>query len=112
MNLPDIPFVAFVVVIVSGLLYKIFRHGGVKAAMFGARIDRTVGEVVGGGAKLIDVELRVHIMDGGPEKAVGVELVAKSFASYQMMPVTLSVPEAKKLIVLLETATREQIAPS
>ena len=34
--------------------------------------------------------VRVHILGGGPEKVVGIELVAKNLAGYQMMPVSLS----------------------
>lgn len=109
-NLPLILFLGALALIVGAFLYKIVQHGGFKAAMFGARIDRTVGEVAGGGMKLMKVGLRIHRLGGSPEKAVGVELVAKSFASYQMMPMTLSVGEARKLIGLLEAATSEQNA--
>lgn len=76
--------------------------------MFGASIERTLGEVAGDGMKLMNVGIKVHKLGGGREKAVGVELVAKSFASYQMIPVTLSAAEAKKLIAFLEKATEQQ----
>lgn len=94
-NLPLILFLSVLALMVGASLYKMVQHGGFKAAMFGARIDRTVGEVAGGGIKLMNVGLRIHKLGGGPEKSVGVELVAKSFASFQMMPMTLSVGEAR-----------------
>lgn len=109
-NLPMIFFLGILALAVGAFLYKTLQHGGFKAAMFGAPIERTVGEVASGGVKLMNVVLRVHKLGGGREKAVGVELVAKSLASYQMMPVTLSVAEAKKLIMLLEAATGEHNA--
>lgn len=109
-NLPAILFFGTIALLVGAFFYKIVQHGGFKAAMFGARIDRTVGEVAGGGVKLMNVGLRIHKLGGGPEKAVGVELVAKSLSSYQMMPMTLSVVEARRLIGLLEAATGEQNA--
>ena len=88
-------------------IYRIIRHGGLKAAMFGARIDRTVGEVSGERQGPTGVALQVHILRrNAAEKLVGVEFVAKSFASYQMMPVTLSVAQAQQLASLLTDAVR------
>ena len=88
-------------------IYRIIRHGGLKAAMFGARIDRTVGEVSGERQGPTGVALKVHILRrNAAEKLVGVEFVAKSFASYQMMPVTLSVAQAQQLASLLTDAVR------
>lgn len=104
-NLSTILIFGTVALGLGAVLYKIVQHGGFKGAMFGARIDRTVGEVAGGGVKLMKVRLRIHKLGGGLDRAVGVELVAKSFASYQMMPVTLSNAEARRLIGLLEVAT-------
>ena len=98
-------FFAVFALIVGSFLYKMHKHGGFKAAMFGAPIERTVGEVAGGGVKLMNVGIKVHKLSGGRDKTVGVELVAKSVASYQMMPVTLSAAEARRLITLLENAT-------
>jgi hypothetical protein len=97
-------FVVFACVIGS-FIFKIIKHGGFKAAMFGAGIKNTIGEVSGNGPKIMNLSLRVHELDGSPEKAVGLELVAKSVGSYQMTPITLSISEAKKLIDLLNSIT-------
>lgn len=97
-------FMAPVALFIGSFLYRIFKHGGFKAAFFGASIQRTVGEVTGRARKIINVSLRVHELGGGADRAVGVEYVAKGFASYQMMPITLSKAEANKLIRLLESA--------
>lgn len=49
--------------------------------------------------------VKVHRLGGSsPERAIGLEFVAKSLASYQMLPVTLSRAEAQKLSKLLQTA--------
>ena len=86
-------------------LFRMYRYGGFKAAMFGASIERTVGEVVGLRHPPVSSVLKVHVLGGGePEKAVGLEFVAKSVASYQMLPLTLSSSEAKKLVSLLQSA--------
>jgi hypothetical protein len=81
--------------------FRFLKFGGLKAAMFGARIERTVGEAEGSGGGVMKTLVRVHVLDGG---AVGLEFVAKSFASYQMIPLTLSESEARDLIRYLQSA--------
>ena len=89
------------------LLYRMNRYGGFKAAMFGARIERTVGEVGGDEQGLMKVELKVHVLRRDiVGKLVGVEMVAKTFASYRVMPVTLSIAQAQQLAALLNEAAR------
>jgi hypothetical protein len=80
------------------------KHGGFKAAMFGAGIKNTVGEVSGSGPKIMNLSLKVHELDKSPKRAVGLELVSKSIGSYQMTPITLSVSEARKLSELINNA--------
>ena len=93
--------------IIAFFLYRIIRYGGLKAALFGAHVDRTVGEAGGERQGPVSVTLKVHILhrDAG-EKLIGVELVAKSFASYQMLPATLSIASAQQLASLLQEAAR------
>ena len=97
-------FFALFAIVVGSFIVKIIKHGGFKAAMFGAGINNTVGEVTGSGPKLMNLSLRVHELDDSPDKAVGLELVAKSVGGYQMTPITLSVTEAKKLTELINRA--------
>jgi len=61
----------------------------------------------GAGTLRMTTLIRVHVLDGGPDKAVGLELVAKSFASYQMIPITLSTREARDLVRHLQSAVGE-----
>ncbi|WP_158608593.1 hypothetical protein [Stagnimonas aquatica] len=101
------PFIFFAIffLVAGSFVVKIFKHGGFKAAMFGAPIESTVGEVAGGGGKLMNLSLKVHRLGGGSsEKAIGLEFAARSFASYQMLPVTLSKAEAQRLSQLLQSA--------
>jgi len=107
-NLSPFIFIAFFALVVGSFAYKIFKNGGFKAAMFGAPIRRTEGEVEGtSSSRIMSVTVRVHVLGGdSPDKKVGLEFVAKSFASYQMLPVALSTVETRKLIALLESASR------
>ncbi|MBI2566775.1 MAG: hypothetical protein HYV63_07075 [Candidatus Schekmanbacteria bacterium] len=87
-------------------LFRIAKYGGLGAALFGAPIEATVGEVAGTKAGYVTTVLKVNRLGGGSaEKAVGLEIVTKSFGSYQMFPITLSAAETRKLIALLQTAT-------
>lgn len=99
-------FFAVFAIVAGSFIYKILRHGGIKAAMFGAGIRNTVGEVSGSGPKPMKLALKVHELDDDSnEKAVGLEIVAKSIGSYQMTPIALSVSEARKLSELITSIT-------
>jgi hypothetical protein len=100
-------FFALFALVAGTFLYKIIKNRGIKGAMFGAPIHNTVGEVAGRDTGLMNVAVRVHTLgnnDLGYE--VGLELVAKSFASYQMMPAKLSPADANQLASLLQIAAR------
>ena len=104
-NLFQIVFVSILIF----FLYRTFKYKSLKGAMFGAEILHTVGEVQGKGQSFLSLALKVHTLksDRVSHGLVGIEIVAKSFASYQMMPVTLQTTEAQKLITLLESAINE-----
>ena len=93
--------------VIGSFLYRYLRFGGIKAAMFGAEIDRTVGEISGARGKVTNSSVRVHVLRGGPERAVGLEFVTKSVASYQMVPISLSSEAARELALLLQKAIGE-----
>jgi|SRR6185312_2569843 len=98
-------FIVFIAVL-GRMLLKVFKFGGLKAALFGAPIERTVGEVAGAGKGMMNVTLKVHeLKSADVDRKVGLEIVAKSVASYQMMPISLSSAETKKLIQILQSAT-------
>ena len=80
-------------------LVRILRCGGVKAALFGAPIEHTIGEVEAHGLKLSTSDR---------DKAVALEITAKGFLSYNTTPATLSVAQAQNLVNLLNQAILEQ----
>ena len=81
-----------------------------RSQMFGGRtIVRTVGVVTGQPVSVVKVELKVHSLEeSNPRRTrfIGLEIVSKSFLSYQMTPCTLSVDEGKQLIELLQNAVQ------
>jgi hypothetical protein len=103
------PFWLFVIVFIGYSLLRMFHYGGLRGSMFGAPVEKTLGEVSGSKSNIMSIALKVYSLNGSStNKDVGLEIVAKSFASYQMTPISLSVNEAKKLITLLESATKNK----
>ena len=104
---PETLFFVVFAAIIAYFGYRMIRHGGFKAAMFGARIERTLGEVPGEKQGPMNIALKVHALRrNDSERLIGIELVTKTFASYQMMPITLSVTQAQQLASLLQNAIR------
>ncbi len=95
--------IPLVLLIFGSFIRRIIKFGGLKAALFGAKIERTIGEVSGSKA-MIKTVLKVHSLRAESDKTVALEIVSTSLASYQMLPITLSTSETRKLIDLLETA--------
>ena len=91
--------------IVITFVVNVIRHGGFKAAIFGAPIERTVGEVRVTRGGIGSTTMKVHVLRKETELKVGLEVVTKSVASYHMMPFTLTASEAKRLSELLEVAS-------
>jgi hypothetical protein len=97
--------------IIIGILgyfaYGVARNKGLRGMLFGAQIIKTLGEVDGKKRRGLRASLKVHLLKEveSVEKAVGLEFVAKSFLSYQMMPICLSAAQARKLAILLNSAT-------
>jgi hypothetical protein len=93
---PILFFVVFGAIVIFTVV-RMFRFG-FKGSMFGARILRTVGEVKAAGKSIGSMTIRVHLLDStSPDRAIGVELVAKTPLSYQMLPISLSKDGARNL---------------
>jgi len=75
-----------------------------KRLMFGSAIQRTAGDVPGTGSALGKSRIKVHVLENG---RIGVELIATTFLSYQMLPATLSQESARILAQALEQAAAE-----
>jgi hypothetical protein len=103
----DYVFPAFFAAFVGFFLYRTIRYKSLRGAMFGATVLQTVGEVDGARQGPVSVKLKVHVLGDTdrPEGSVGLELVARSFASWQTTPITLPRAEAQKLLILLQQAT-------
>jgi hypothetical protein len=101
-------FLGVFATVIGTLIFRVLKHGGFKAAFFGAPLGRTVGEMVlrhrpGG---IGSATLRIHALQNtdpsGPK--VGVEIVDRTFASWHMRALSLTADEALTLMRSLEKA--------
>ena len=70
--------VAAVVLAIAGFfILKVIKNRGIKGALFGAPIERTLGEIPVQGLKFMRVVLRVHRLKASdPAKTVAIEITA------------------------------------
>lgn len=77
---------------------------GLKGAFFAGAIERTVGEIQLTRRGILRGRLKVHRVAAERGHKVGVEIVFWTPLSYQMIPVTLTSDEARRLSELLTQA--------
>ncbi len=95
-------FFAFAVVTV--MMFVFVKYGGPTAALFGARIHRTIGEVDACSGRTWSIKIKVHALAGGsPDKAIGLQVISKGLGSYESSAIVLSASGAKQLAVLIES---------
>jgi len=106
-NFIESVFPFFFGAIVIYMAYGFIRKKGFRGMMFGAEVINTVGEVKGKKRGAINTTIKVHTLKGNDNtnNHVGIELISKSFASYHMMPFSISASDAKKLANLLNEAS-------
>jgi hypothetical protein len=108
MRFPDDLFWLIFGALVVYFIFNIFRRGGLKGALFNAKIEATIGEVEAKGPKLISQRVKVHILQRESESLIGIEIMSKSIASIEMLPVVLTQAQAAKLAGLLQQALKQQ----
>lgn len=89
--------------------FQVFRNRGLRGAMFGARVMRTVGELDLGRSGMVRRRLKVHCLKphGAASPNIGVEFLATSFGGFGMTPVALTGEQANRLAALLTQAVAE-----
>jgi hypothetical protein len=89
--------------------FQALKNRGLRGAIFGAPIGRTVGELDLGKIGPMSTILKVHRLESrGPgTPTIGIELVNRSFASYHMIPIRLTSQQASEFKELLLQAVAE-----
>ena len=98
-------FAGVLVFLVAGyLVYRLIRYGGFRGFAFGAKILGKVGEVPAASSAYKATRARVYRLDGGPQRAVGLEL--STGAGESVFYGAISTAQAEQLIELLQSATK------
>ncbi len=96
-------FLAIFAAIIAYWLFQVSTKG-FKGALFGGAIERTVGEITLARRGILGGRLKVHRVAAEHGRMVGIEIVFWTPLSYQMIPVTLTSEEAKRLGEMLTQA--------
>jgi hypothetical protein len=92
-----------VIAVLAWVLFVFFTERG-RGILFGGRIVKTY-EGVAAKRKILSHKVRVHAVESGLVRFVGLEISTSSIGSYSMIPLTLPAPEARQLAhLLLEAA--------
>ena len=90
------------------LLWRIRRKGGLRGMMFGAPVRATITEIELEPRGPVKSRLRIHTLGGANDAPrIGVEVVHSSFASWGMVPISLSTMDARRLAEALDQAVRQ-----
>jgi len=103
MSIPALAGV-LVLLVVGYLVYRLIRYGGFRGFAFGAKILAKVGEVPAASSAYGATRVRVYALDGGPRKAVGLEL--SSGAGESVFYGAISMAQSEQLIGLLQAAVK------
>ncbi|HEY7895902.1 MAG TPA: hypothetical protein VIC24_13465 [Gemmatimonadaceae bacterium] len=105
-------FFALFAVAVGWALYKILRYRGWRGALFGAPVLSTVGELELPRRGMLKTRLKVHRIDGRAKGVdVGLEITVSTVGSWQALPVSLSVADARRLAEMLDRAASQAASP-
>lgn len=83
-------------------VFRIWRYGSIKGAMFGATIKSTSPEITGSCPSSYDTVIIVHLLERNGKRFVGFEMVATTYASSTRMMRRLTRSEAQQLISILK----------
>lgn len=103
--------VIFLFLIAAKWFLRIRKYGSYKAALFGAPIDATIGEVHGSRVQKsssLQHVLKVHRLAGEDDRVVGMELISNIAFKSTVYPLTLSRTETEALIRCLQVALKDK----
>lgn len=90
------------------MVYRLLRYGGFRDAMYGAEVERELGEVEGNAHGGLSVTVRVHQLAGaGSDRALGIEMIGRHWASRESQFATLSRGQARQVIGILKEAIED-----
>lgn len=103
-NLPLIVMILTMLITLAYFTYSSIKHGSIRSGIFGGRSVKNIGEVSSQNKMngiMLTTKLRVNHLEGRNGRSIGIEAVAKTMLSYQLLPVIFNLEQTKELIALL-----------
>ncbi len=108
MTVEYIFYTVFALILLS-FVYRLVKNRGLRGAMFGAPVARTLGEIDLGSRGMIRTRVKVHRLESrdatSPE--IGIEFLASTIGSFSMTPLSLTRQQAAALAALLSDAAAQ-----
>jgi hypothetical protein len=98
MKLDNLFFIIFGAIVLY-MIYQVISKGGLKGAVFGSKISKTIGEIKLKEGGLSSQVLRVHLLENGD---VGIEQTAKAFFGFSVTGFTLTQQQSEDLVMFLK----------
>lgn len=99
----DILFFGIFFAVTAWVLFIFFTKRG-KEVMFGGKIIKTFDEIKSRG-KMIKGRMKVHVIDDGVTRIVGIQVYLSSFGNHELVPIALTASDARQLAqILIEAA--------
>jgi hypothetical protein len=106
----ELIFFVFVAIVLAWVIFVFFTKRG-RGVLFGGRIMKTY-DGISAKRRIFSNRVKVHAVDGGAVRFVGLEVSISSIGSYQMMPLSFPASEAKQLAQMLIEAAEYEEGPA
>lgn len=101
MQIPETLFFVVFATVVGYFLYRFFKYGGFRGALYGSAVARTIGEVELERSSGMTTTLRVHVLEDG---RVIMEISSRAMLAAKLQGYPMSADNTQQLIALLQQA--------
>ena len=88
-------------VVAAIVLFRVLRHGGLRGALYGSAVAKTIGEIELGRKIGTTMTLRVHVLEDGQ---IVVEQASRAPFGASLTGIPLNTAQTDQLIALLQRA--------
>ena len=104
MEIPHIVFAGFLALVFALMCYQVWRHGGLRGAMYGGRFVRAIDTIPGDSRLHVKTEIIVNLLETGGQGKVGLGVKQKSYCVFNVRTARLSPDQAQALARALKEA--------
>jgi hypothetical protein len=101
MPIPESLFFAVFAIVAGWFIFRFVKYGGLRGALYGSAIARTVGELALDDPGTVRTTLRVHVLEDG---RTVLEVSSRTSLSIRMMGYPMTSGNVDELVALLQGA--------